>query len=316
MLTSCAWRNTSFPANDGAGALRACPAGHGAMRIVACTAHASVIDRILAYLRTHADAECSLETGSVCTGRDATTRSGLPDSLGLTPTPRPRAATVGVRVSPPRASDQFPLDRAPTGTADWWRVIEVRIAPNRMGARLGRRKPQQCQPYCEDFQRRQPGAAPGSDIKNGAWANIHCPSESPEIFPISPPVAVGSSSSDSHQHPVQSNFNNIHNTSTGQCLQHTGTRCWSSSQIETTPQNSRREQRLWPKRIDVAIWFNRQCGRLSTGHRKTDDQHSRQPKSGNGAQSPPHAPKAEVGTNCSTNHCTKNCPTCDWRADP
>ena len=37
-----------------AGALRARPAGHGAMQIVACTAHASVIDRILAYLRAPA----------------------------------------------------------------------------------------------------------------------------------------------------------------------------------------------------------------------------------------------------------------------
>ena len=70
----------------------ACPSCHGAMRIVAVITQASVIDQILAHLRT----------------RDATTRCGPPDSLSLTPTPRSRAGMFVVRVSPIGVSDRSP----------------------------------------------------------------------------------------------------------------------------------------------------------------------------------------------------------------
>ena len=56
----------------------ACPSSHGAMRIVAFSTQGSVIDQILAHLRAR-----------------ATTRRGLPDSLGLTPPPRSRGGTFG-----------------------------------------------------------------------------------------------------------------------------------------------------------------------------------------------------------------------------
>ena len=84
----------------------ACPTGRGPMRSIARITQASVIDPILAHLRSHA--ESALDPRTVGTGRHATARCGPPRPLSLTPTPRSRAGTFGVRVRPTGASDRSP----------------------------------------------------------------------------------------------------------------------------------------------------------------------------------------------------------------
>ena len=94
----------------------ACPSCHGAMRLVACITQRSAIDQILAHLPhprrddgPRRRAESALDPGTIWTGRHATTGRGPPGPLSLTPTPRSRAGTFGVRVSPAGASDPSPL---------------------------------------------------------------------------------------------------------------------------------------------------------------------------------------------------------------
>ena len=53
-------------------------------------------------------AESALDPRTVWTGPHATTRRGPPGPLSLTPTPRSRAGTFGVRVRPTGASDPSP----------------------------------------------------------------------------------------------------------------------------------------------------------------------------------------------------------------
>jgi len=53
-------------------------------------------------------AESALDPRTVWTGPHATSRRGPPGPLSLTPTPRPRAGTFGVRVRPTGASDRSP----------------------------------------------------------------------------------------------------------------------------------------------------------------------------------------------------------------
>ena len=53
-------------------------------------------------------AESARDPGTVWTGHHATTRRGPPGPLSLTPTPRSRAGTFGVRVRPTGASDRSP----------------------------------------------------------------------------------------------------------------------------------------------------------------------------------------------------------------
>ena len=74
------------------------------MRIVACIPHRSVIDQILTHLRTGVSTAAPggarpppLDPSSVGLRRHATTRSGPPGPLSLTPTPRPCAGPFGVR---------------------------------------------------------------------------------------------------------------------------------------------------------------------------------------------------------------------------
>ena len=62
-------------------------------------------------------AESSLDSGTVRTGRHTTTRRGPQGPLSLTPTPRPRAGTFGVRVRPIGRSIGPRGDRTPTETA-------------------------------------------------------------------------------------------------------------------------------------------------------------------------------------------------------
>jgi len=93
----------------------ACPTCRGPMRIIACITQAAVIDQILAHRRTraatatHAAARSPPSTrGPSGSGPHATTRRGPRGPLRLTPTPRPREGTFGVRVRPTGASDRSP----------------------------------------------------------------------------------------------------------------------------------------------------------------------------------------------------------------
>ena len=92
----------------------ACPACHGAMRIVACITQPSVMDQTLSHLRAcaataaHGGARSPPSTRGPSGRRHATTRRGPPGPLRLTPTPRSRAGTFGVRVRPTGASDRSP----------------------------------------------------------------------------------------------------------------------------------------------------------------------------------------------------------------
>jgi len=121
----------------------ACPSCHGAMRIVACITQRSVIDQILAHLRTraataaHAAARrSSLDPGTVWTGRHATTRRGPSGPLSLTSTPRAHVGGRSARASDPpgrwgdsvRAEHRWFRERRPTRVAADQRGVRGRAA--------------------------------------------------------------------------------------------------------------------------------------------------------------------------------------------